>query len=309
MKQHAQNSVVSGGFLLVQKSTSYNLETGRQGPTWRRGSKGGVSGPAEDLRPVSEVEAGVNFRLAGGIRRQVAGPVVKDLADCSTCELLQRIEEVTWIPQQYWYCYVNGSPLPQGSATHGLQRDCTVVMCARLEGGAPTIPERVVLPSLSTRRVLASAHTLFQVRLQERGEKHFAARSVNVRLWDVHHPHRDLLDVPRSVDLHPSRGPENLPMPNTLNRPSWGLRVPWASLLSSCSSSKTLWLLLHAPENPAKWLLDLEIKLDKVQKEADRLGSVVLQEARGASPCASPPSSANKAEVQQVVAAIDRSLA
>ena len=49
------------------KSTSYNLEVGRQGPTWRKGSKGGVSGPAEDLRPVSEVEAGVNFRPAVGV--------------------------------------------------------------------------------------------------------------------------------------------------------------------------------------------------------------------------------------------------
>ena len=27
----------------------------------------------EDLRPVSEVETGVNFRPAGGVRRQVAG--------------------------------------------------------------------------------------------------------------------------------------------------------------------------------------------------------------------------------------------
>ena len=42
-------------------------DTGRvQGPTGRRCTKGGVSGPAEDLRPVSEVEAGVNFRPAGG---------------------------------------------------------------------------------------------------------------------------------------------------------------------------------------------------------------------------------------------------
>ena len=32
-----------------------------------------MSGPAEDLRPVSEVEAGVNFRPAGGVRGQVAG--------------------------------------------------------------------------------------------------------------------------------------------------------------------------------------------------------------------------------------------
>ena len=39
------------------------------------GSKVLVSSPAEDLRPVSEVEAGVNFRPAGGVRGQVAGPL------------------------------------------------------------------------------------------------------------------------------------------------------------------------------------------------------------------------------------------
>ena len=49
-------------------------DTGRvKGPSGRRCTKGGVSGPAEDLRPVSEVEAGVNFRPAGGVRGQVAG--------------------------------------------------------------------------------------------------------------------------------------------------------------------------------------------------------------------------------------------
>ena len=42
-------------------------------PTGRRCTKGGVSGPAKDLLPVSEVEAGVNFRPAGGVREQVAG--------------------------------------------------------------------------------------------------------------------------------------------------------------------------------------------------------------------------------------------
>ena len=35
--------------------------------------EGGVSAPAEDLLPVSEAEAGVNFRPAGGVRGQVAG--------------------------------------------------------------------------------------------------------------------------------------------------------------------------------------------------------------------------------------------
>ena len=37
-----------------------------KGPTGRRSTKGGVSGPDEDWRPVPEVEAGVNFRPAGG---------------------------------------------------------------------------------------------------------------------------------------------------------------------------------------------------------------------------------------------------
>ena len=73
MQRHACNSVVSGGFLPVQKSTSYDLGTGRQGPTGTKRVKGGVSGPAEDLRPVPEVVAGVNFRPAGGVRGQVAG--------------------------------------------------------------------------------------------------------------------------------------------------------------------------------------------------------------------------------------------
>ena len=39
----------------------------------RKGSKCGVSGPAEDLHPVSEVKAGVNFRPAGCVWGQVAG--------------------------------------------------------------------------------------------------------------------------------------------------------------------------------------------------------------------------------------------
>ena len=44
-----------------------------EGPTGTRRVKGGVSSPVEDLRPVTEVEAGVNFRPAGWVRGQVAG--------------------------------------------------------------------------------------------------------------------------------------------------------------------------------------------------------------------------------------------
>ena len=61
MQRHACNSVVSGGFLPVQKSTSYDVGTCRQCPTGRRCTKGGVSGPAEDLRPVPEVGGSGKF--------------------------------------------------------------------------------------------------------------------------------------------------------------------------------------------------------------------------------------------------------
>ena len=53
--------------------SAFNSEVCSQGPTGTKRVKGGVSGPAEDLLPVSEVEAGVNFRPAGGVRGQVAG--------------------------------------------------------------------------------------------------------------------------------------------------------------------------------------------------------------------------------------------
>ena len=46
-------------------SNSWSDTVRVQGPTGTRRVKGGVSGPAEDLRPVSEVEARVNFRPAG----------------------------------------------------------------------------------------------------------------------------------------------------------------------------------------------------------------------------------------------------
>ena len=68
---HARRTVPPMHHVNAQNSWS---DTGSfQGPRGRKRVKGGVSGPAEDLRPVSEVEAGVNFRPAGGARGQVAG--------------------------------------------------------------------------------------------------------------------------------------------------------------------------------------------------------------------------------------------
>ena len=64
---HARSTPVHGAH------NSWSDTVRSQGPTVRRCTKGGVSGPAEDLRPVSKAEAGVNFRPAGRVRGQVAG--------------------------------------------------------------------------------------------------------------------------------------------------------------------------------------------------------------------------------------------
>ena len=68
-----RNSKCIGGLLPVCKSTSYTLEVGSQGPRRRKRVKEEGFRSGEDLRPVSEVKAGVNFRPAGGVRRQVVG--------------------------------------------------------------------------------------------------------------------------------------------------------------------------------------------------------------------------------------------
>ena len=65
---HAHASVLHGASV-----NSWSDTVRLHGPTCTRRVKGGVSRPAEDLRPVSEVEAGVNFRPAGRVRGQVAG--------------------------------------------------------------------------------------------------------------------------------------------------------------------------------------------------------------------------------------------
>ena len=70
---HAHASVLQGACI-----NSWSDTVRLQGSTGRRCTKGGVSGPAGDLRPVSEVEAGVNFRPASGVRGQVAGSISQE---------------------------------------------------------------------------------------------------------------------------------------------------------------------------------------------------------------------------------------
>ena len=79
-------------------------DTGRvQGPTGRRCTKGGVSGPAEDLRPVAEVAAGVNFRLAGGVRGQVAGSLPGRQPGTGTRQVKGRCGHTFPPPGGSWY--------------------------------------------------------------------------------------------------------------------------------------------------------------------------------------------------------------
>ena len=72
---HARRTVSPMHDVNAQNSWS---DTGSfQGLRGRKRVKGGVSGSAEDLRPVSEAEAGVNFRPVGGARVQVAGSLAR----------------------------------------------------------------------------------------------------------------------------------------------------------------------------------------------------------------------------------------
>ena len=105
----ARNSGGTGGLLPVQKSISYCLDnswsdTGRvQGPTGTKRVKGGFSGPAEDFLPVSQVEAGVNFRPAGGARGQVAGSLPKKQPGTGTRQVKGSVVTPSLHPAGSWY--------------------------------------------------------------------------------------------------------------------------------------------------------------------------------------------------------------
>ena len=217
--------------------------------------------------------------------------VVMTVADCSTSELLQRIEEVTQIPQQYWYCHVNGSPLPQGSAPHGLHRDCTVVMCARLKGGAPTIPGEWFC-QVCQRGGCWPARTHCFRRGCKKGRKHFAASQVIASCPTERRP----------TPQQGSRKPPNAKLSQQVVLEalrSMGLPLELMQQLQDTLAPPAL------PEKPAKRLLDLQIKLDKVQQEADRLASVVSKKQEELMQ-AEVRHDSKKEEVQQVLAAIDR---
>ena len=105
----SRNSGSTGGLLPVQRSTSYCLDTSWSdtvrvpGPTGTRRVKGGVSGSAEDLLPVSEVKAGVNIRPAGGVRRQVAGSIPRRQPGTGTRHVREGAVTPSLPPGGSWY--------------------------------------------------------------------------------------------------------------------------------------------------------------------------------------------------------------
>ena len=84
-------------------SNSWSDTVRVQGPTGRRCTKGGVSSPAEDLLPVSEVQSGVNFRPAGGARGQVAGSLRRMQPGTGTRQVKGRCGHTFPPPGGSWY--------------------------------------------------------------------------------------------------------------------------------------------------------------------------------------------------------------
>ena len=200
--------------------------------------------------------------------------IVMTVGDCSTSELLQRIEEVMQIPQQHWYCHVNGSPLPHGNAPHGLHRDCTVVMCARLKGGAPTIPGEWFCQVCQRGGFWPARTHCFRCGCKK-GEKTFRG------------PPRErqaLGRAPRSqgtascpTERRPALQQVSRKPPNTKLSSQQVVLEALSTMGLPAELMQQLQATLAPPaplEIPAKRLLDLQIKLDRAQKERDRLASV-----------------------------------
>ena len=199
--------------------------------------------------------------------------VVMTAVDNSTSDLLRRIEEVTQIPQHHRYCHVSGSPLSHDSAPHILHRDCTIVMCARLKGGAPTIPGEWFCHVCQRGGCWPARTHCFRCGCRK-GEKTFRA---------------PLRERQASGRAPPAQGTASCP---TERRPApvQGFKKPPNNKLTQqaiLAALKTLNIPVELmqqlqatldppapPEIPAKRLLDLQIKLGRAEKEQDRLKSV-----------------------------------
>ena len=188
-------------------------------------------------------------------------------------DLLQRIGEVTQIPQHHWYCHVNGSLLSPDSSPHCLYRDCTIVMCARLKGGAPTIPGEWFCQVCQRGGCWPARTHCFRCG-QKKGATKFQAPPRERQALGRASPAQGTASCPterRPAPAQESKKPPN----NKLNQKAI------LAALKTMNIPVELMQQLQAtldppapPEIPAKRMLDLQIKLDRAEKERDRLKNV-----------------------------------
>ena len=207
------------------------------------------------------------------LRTLTGRTVVMTVADCSTSELLRRIEEVSQIPQQHWYCHVNGSPLSPGTAPHGLHRDCTIVMCARLKGGAPTIPGEWFCQVCQRGGCWPARTHCFRCGCKK-GEKTFRGPPRERQAFGRAPPAQGTASCPTERRPAPSQGFKKPPN-NKLAQLAVLEALKTMNLPVELMQQLQATLDPPAPlEIPAKRLLDLQIKLSKAEKERERLKSV-----------------------------------
>ena len=199
--------------------------------------------------------------------------VVLTAVGSSIPDLLQRVGEITQTPQHHWYCHVNGSPLSPDSSPHCLYRDCTIVMCARLKGGAPSIPGEWFCQVCQRGGCWPARTHCFRCG-QKKGATKFQAPPRERQALSRASPAQGTASCP--TERRPAPAQESKKPPNN----KFNQKTILAAL-KTMNIPLELMEQLQAtldppapPEIPAKRMLDLQIKLDRAEKERDRLKNV-----------------------------------
>ena len=199
--------------------------------------------------------------------------VVLTAVDSSIPDLLQRVGDITQIPQHHWYCHVNGSPLSPDSSPHCLYRDCTIVMCARLKGGAPSIPGEWFCQVCQRGGCWPARTHCFRCG-QKKGATKFQAPPRERQALGRASPAQGTASCP--TERRPAPAQESkMPPNNKLNQKTILAALKTMNIPLGLMEQLQATLDPPAPpEIPAKRMLDLQIKLDRAEKERDRLKNV-----------------------------------
>ena len=221
----------------------------------------------------------------------------------SISDLLLRIEEATQIPHHHWYCQINGSSVSHDSVPHLLHRDCTIVMCARLKGGAPAIPGEWFCQVCQRGGCWPARTHCFRCG-QKKGSTKFQT------------PPRERQALGRAPPAQGTACPtERRPAPAQEPRKPPNNKLNQKTILEALKAMNIPGELMEQlkatldppapPEIPAKRMLDLQIKLDRAQKERDRLKNVHEKESKKKCCMLKSRLDAKMNEVQEVLAAIE----